>query len=231
MAKGLAGTNLISDSNLVSYYKLEDTSDSKGSNTLTNNNSVTFGTARFNNGADQGSSNSNKYLSVAGNLGIAGNSDFSISLWLKQNTEIGSGTQVGWALYSQTTADRYIQMNYLYNGGTRRLQIDAAGTSFTYDIVLGTAAFRHIVVTRDVSGNAVRLYVDGVDVAGSTIGSSTAGQNKFTLGADPSGGQVTSWIIDDVGVFNKKLTAGEVTTLFNSPISDTTGAGFLLNFL
>ena len=36
----------------VANYKLENTSDSVGSNTLTNDNSVTFASGKFNNGAD-----------------------------------------------------------------------------------------------------------------------------------------------------------------------------------
>lgn len=54
--------------NLISYWKLDETSgnavDSVGSNTLTNNNSVSFSTALINNGANFGTANTNKYYQV-----------------------------------------------------------------------------------------------------------------------------------------------------------------------
>ena len=86
----LLNTPLFSDANLVHYYKLENTSDSKGSNTLTNVNSVAFNAAKFGNGADFGASNTTKelYSTVAPEIdGGAG----TLIFWVKLQTEIASG--------------------------------------------------------------------------------------------------------------------------------------------
>lgn len=74
--------------NLISYYKLDESSgnasDSVGSNTLTNVNSVVYATAKLNKGADLERSSS-QYLSIAdgsqSGLDITGN--ISVSAWIK----------------------------------------------------------------------------------------------------------------------------------------------------
>src|ERR1035437_6003654 len=92
-ASELFTSGLFNDASLVSYYRLESTADAKGSNTLTNNNTVAFNAAKFNNGGDQGASNTNKYLSRADALGLNGSNPFSRSYWIKLQTEIASATQ------------------------------------------------------------------------------------------------------------------------------------------
>ena len=210
----ISQTSLFTDANLLAYYKLEDVSDSKGANTLTNNNTVTFTGAKFGNGANLGASNTNKSLSRAANLGINGNSDATFSFWINLLAEITVGT---WELFvhlSQTGADRYLQLSYDYNAGTRRLRIDVAGTTIIYTITLGTTNFYHIVVTRNVGGNSCHLWVNGVDVANGTVGSTIGGANAFYLGAN-SASDFSSALYDDMGCFNRVLTSTEIGLLYN----------------
>jgi len=63
-----AATSLFQDANCKAYYNLEDLVDLKGGFNLTNYNSVTFTSAKFNNGSNLGTSNSTKYLEIANNL-------------------------------------------------------------------------------------------------------------------------------------------------------------------
>jgi len=78
----------------------------KNSNDLTNNGTTAFVAAKFNNGADFGTANSTKYLSRAANI-VAGNSDLSVSLWVKLTTEIGAGFYTLAHIDTTTGADRY----------------------------------------------------------------------------------------------------------------------------
>lgn len=90
----LSTTTLFSDSSLQAYYRFntgELTTDSKGSNTLTNVNTVGEATGKFGIGADFGTANSDKYLHIASNLGMNLASDYSVSLWVKCRTEPASG--------------------------------------------------------------------------------------------------------------------------------------------
>lgn len=201
----------------VSYWKLDESSgnasDSVGSNTLTNNGTSTYTTSKINNGIDFGASNSTKSAKFAGNLGIAGTGDLTISCWVKLNTEIGSGTYDFATHRSQLTADRYINLAYEYNSGTRRLKINAAGTAITYEQTLGTSNWYHLVVTR--SSSNIVMYMNGSSVATGSQGSAGASSDYFALGYDGGASEYSSSIQDEVGIWNRALTSTEVTALYN----------------
>jgi len=218
MARELYSTSLFNDDNLVAYYRLEDTNDSKNSYNLTNNNSVAFNPAKFNNGADFGTSNTNKYLSISNNLGITGG-NITLSFWLKLNTEIGSGT---YDLIDQESlannTGNYV--TYEYNGGTRRLTFNRVRqyvvvNSAAYNITLGTSSWYYVVYTYD--GSNIRGYVNGSLVAGPVASSgygTAGGMNRFTVGWGGVGGY-TSGIIDDVAVFSRALSPTEISNFYN----------------
>src|SRR3990167_7184819 len=106
--------------NLTNYFKLEDESDFWDTNTLTNGNSVTFTSAKVNNGANFGSTNTNKYLHN-GDANDIGGGNNSISLWVKLLAEIGAGE---WEFIQIKGGDPSVTLRifYLYNGGTRKLR-------------------------------------------------------------------------------------------------------------
>ena len=214
----ILGLPLFSDANLISYYRLEDVSDSKGSNTLTNNGSVAFNAAVFNNGGDLGASNSSKSLTVGGNMGIAGAGDFTFSFWLKLRTEISSGAYRLISWNSQLTDDRYVDISYEYNSGTPRITVDASGgTGIAYNITLGTSNFYHIVITR--SSGTTTLYINGVAVGGTgTTGASAGGANIFYIGMNIASSNYTSAIYDDLAVFNRVLDPSEVWSIYSASL-------------
>lgn len=223
----LFNTTLFSDANLVSYYRAENLNDSKGSNNLTDNGSVPFNAALFNNGFDLGATNTTKWLSRADALGIAGNSDMTIMKWIKLQTAIVSG---GYELFihaSNSGADRYQEVRYNYNSGTPQIQVDNSSTTYTYNITLSTSVFKLIAVTRNVAGNSSHLWIDGIDVANGALGSSGAGANYFDIGANNAGSFLNSAIIDDVSIFNRVLTGTEILNYFNGPSSNSAFLGFM----
>lgn len=223
----LINTSLFLDPNLVSYYRLENVNDSKGSNTLTNNGTVTFTSGLFNNCANLGTPNSTKYLSRADNLGIAGNGDMSISIWIKLLGEIGSGTYYLIAHTSTTTADRFSLLYYEYNGGTMRLVLNMSGTTGVYNITLGTTDWYNLIVTRNVSGNAGKLYINAVERISTTLGSTGNATNDFTLGATNSPANFASTLYDDVSVFNRVLTPTEIIPYYNGTLQKSNFLPFL----
>lgn len=212
----ISGLPLFSDANLQAYWKGENVNDSKNSNTLTNHNSVAFNAGKYGNGFDFGAANTNKYLDVASNLSIAGNGDGSISFWVKLSAEISSGLSILAQHASTTGADRYFQIYYDYNGGTRRLVADfsGGGAAVNYNIALGTVVYHHIVITRNVAGNSGELFVNNVSRGTTTLGSGTFGVNRVSIGGD-TGSNLLSGIIDDVGIFNKKISVAEVGQIYN----------------
>ena len=90
---------------------LENTSDSKGSYTLTNNGGVQFSASKFNSGADGGNPNTTKALYLTKTSGVASGPDsatqlstaFSVSSWVKMTAKPGAGAEaVFWTLIPNT---------------------------------------------------------------------------------------------------------------------------------
>jgi len=74
------------DSSLVSAWKMEDTSDSKGSNTLTNNGTITFDSGLQNNAAIFAST-PRKWFSKTSPTGMpTGTTDFTFAAWYYPTT-------------------------------------------------------------------------------------------------------------------------------------------------
>lgn len=218
----LITTSLFSDANLVSNYRLEDLTDSKGANTLTNTGSVTFSEGYFGNGANFGSANTAALLSVSSNLGITGGA-CSFSVWVKLLSEI---TSLNWAFVSQEDATSHVrnEIRYLYNAGTQQLnftrsRMNVAGDTLAYTLTLGTSLWRNLLFTYD--GSTVTGYVNGVSVG--TIASSgngaTVGTSNFKIGASDNGTTTEAYassLLDDVSVFSRALTAVECALVYDS---------------
>ena len=211
---------LFGDANLVAYYSTESgalTTDSKGSFTLTNDNTVGEDAGKYGGAADFGTANTNKRLSILNDLGITGGA-ISISTWVKMNTEISTGSQTFVSQQDTGTHVNY-QINYEYNGGTIRVGFyrnrqGILAEAIFYTITLGTSSWHHLVFTYDATN--LRGYYNGVLVAGPTAASGNGAgttQDYFTIGSD-LGNTYVSADVDDVAVFTKALSAEEVSTLY-----------------
>ncbi len=221
MAVELWNTSLWNDAYLKAYYRLNDATDNTPNPTygLTNTNSVAFNPAYFDNGADMGTANTNKYLSIASDLGIAGNSDLTLMTWFKVNTEITSGVY-NILSHASNTNSRYFQVYYDYNGGARRLVLDASGAyTVTYAITLGTTNWYHIAATRSVGGNAGILYVNAVNQGSGTLAANTPNVNSFHIGADHTNSSLASAIYDDNAAFSRVLSATEISDYYNGNLT------------
>lgn len=211
-----AGNSLYNDVDLISYYKLENTSDNKGTNNLTNTNSVAFNAAKFNNGADYGASNTNAYLGTTTNLGFSGTSAISASMWVKVNTAIG--THALYAHYSTLSVDRYFLCYYVNDGGFQQLFIDnSGGANLGYPVNLGTSGFFHIVFMRNATqGGGSKIYLNGaLGTQNSVQGATTASADQIRLGNDGHS-NYASVIQDDVAIFKRILTDAEVMSIFGA---------------
>lgn len=226
--------------NLRAYWKTDESSgnaiDSSGNGyTLTNVNSVAYSTGKINNGADFGSSDANKNLSTDSNLGISTyDADFSVSLWVKLNTEITSGSYmfIEKILGPSTNVLGYT-IRYEYNSGTIRLRIarerhGVIGYYNYYTVTLGTTGWHHIVLTydNDLNGGTMKGYLDNTEITSQTSCAGN-GKNDATLitktciGAGWNGYSTGTSdnalaIIDEIGVWNKPLSTTEISSLYNS---------------
>ena len=215
--------------NLVSYWKLDETSGNASDSTanvktLTNVGTVTYAAAKINNGADFGTANTTMYLTRTGYVVPDGACSFSF--WVKQRTEIASGTQTYILSGSESTSFR---LDYDYNAGSRRLQLTRVRNNLTnvttnYTVTLGTAAFYHVVGVYDAS--TITLYVNGVNVSSTaaTLNGTTnwsPGGGYFSIGAlrdsnDGTISQYASAYIDEVAMYSRGITSTEAMNLYNS---------------
>lgn len=221
--------------NLVSYWKCDESSgnlaDAHGSNTLTNNNTVAFGTGKINNGADleRGSSH---YFSVGDNASLSITSDLSISMWLKVESAPGGV----WGLVSKWGDDapqRGYGLYYFTGTKIRWLTADttsASARTLEWTSDLGTGTWKHLVLSYDASGSTAACYVDGSSLgapSGTAYASLADNTANFLLGHfdDNTGyGQFYDGMMDEVGIWNKELSSAEVTQLYNA------GAGLAYPF-
>lgn len=225
-AVALENLDLFNDANLQAYYTLEDANDDKNSNNLTNANSVTFTAAKFNNGADGGTTDGNRTLRITNNLGYTGGA-YSISLWFKIHAEL-SGSDVYHAICYLTDggagSDTGLSLVYARISGVNqvlfgRVRWGVAGVEISHSVNLGTTDFHHLALT--YNGTTLIGYLNGTavgDVAASGNGTGNPATMMILLGQS---NDITAnnalGIVDDAAFFNRVLTPDEVSLIYNGP--------------
>jgi hypothetical protein len=208
---------LLSDANLNAYYRFENANDTTANaRNLTATGSPAYNAAKYFNGADLGASNSANGFDRNDTLGISYSTNFSISFWIKLQTEVASGQYdlIYWDFV--TGASRYYILTYQYNSGTRRLYFYGDGGNLAYTVTLGTTDYHHIVVTVVPGGGATELWIDNVRQANGTSATGAGnGVDKLHIGKADTGSNWASAILDDMAFFSRVLTPTEISTLYN----------------
>jgi hypothetical protein len=165
---------------------------------------------------------------LVGNVLVYGTPDrFSISAWVKTTNAVGqtivakqgAGTPYGWQLALDSSGRVFFEMVYT--------SAPSALLSVTSTQAIKDGAWHHVVSTWN--GNAspgytgAKLYIDGAlqtlasftDTLGTNNVASTA---SLAIGCRNTGSDTMPFVgnIDEVAIYNKVLTASEVTWLYNS---------------
>lgn len=216
---------------LVAYYKTDESSgnaaDSVGGVTLTNNNTVTYGTGKILNGADFGSSNTTKYLSAANALGLTTGA-FSVGFWVKVNTAPSNSTEtiIAW---TTSTGNLRIKVEYLDSAGTKTLRFNrskptVADQAINYNTTLTVGTWYYVVMTYDTTTEIG--YLNASNVASGAASGTGAGQsNAINIGRNDNASNYSSVMVDEVGFWSRALTGTEITELYNG------GSGFSYPFV
>lgn len=218
VAKGSGSSSLLTG--LTAYYKLDDLTESVGGLTLTDHGSVTF-TAGV--GATFVSASS-QYLTRADNAAFQmGTGDFSVACWGKFTGTTGTRNLVTYGAPTGSTGYGIMAVNagfsfYILDGTTLRT-IDSAGSWNGLAITL-------IIVTANRAGNAT-LYIHNtaetpVDITAAN--QSVNNTNGLGIGGRYDGVQLLDGQVGRVGFWNRVLTAGEISALWNG------GAGITYPF-
>jgi len=237
-----SSSSSVSQTNLISYWKLDETSgtraDSKGTNTLTDNNTVLFLTGIINNAADFESTNS-EYLSLASNSTVqTGDIDFTFTAWVK----LESKPAVAGHIISKRGASSPSGI-FEYD-----LRYDAKSDAFMFEVspngnyptgyviskylgspVIGTWYF--IAAWHDSVNNILGISLNaGTANTKDYSGGAFVGTAPFQLGA-ASGAEFFDGLIDEVSFWKRKLSQTEISQLYNNgaglayPLGGVTGPG------
>lgn len=221
---------------LVSYWKLDE-QDTTGTGTIID----IVGT---NNGTNVGADNTTGKINTAYNFVDTssdyinlpnkqnfGTHDFSYSFWTSYDT----GTDNTNGIIGAYGSTPYTYFRY-YSGTLQNVMDFGGGQLYTYsNITLSANTWYHVVGTFDRDGVA-RLYVNGFETNNSIDISSFSAvdfknSNRYTIGS--IGNNLAGWYwkgkVDEIGVWNRTLTASEVLQLYNGgtglPYGDVSSTG------
>ncbi len=209
---------------IVAYWKLDESSgnasDATGNgHTLTNTGTAAYNPGLINNGIDLGNNNSTKYLSNGSNLGYGGGV-WSMSGWVKAySTQHQQISRVLWISDVSTfdVMDIYYDSTNQFIWG-ERLRSNVVGDGISYSLNLPTSTYTHVALTYD--GTTVNFYVNGTSVG--TTASSGNGISGISsgaaIGADNTGANLISGIIDEVGMWSRALSSSEISALYNGGV-------------
>lgn len=202
----------ITDS-LVEFWRLDEASGTRYGNAnqknLTDNNTVGGTTGKLLNAANFVRANSEYLSSTDTSFQITG--DFTVSMWVKFNTLTNYNVFVSKNSGSEFWA--YTQAN---GGGDFQIGGGSVGTQAFPASTFTTGAWYHIVLWWDKTNNQMGYAINnGSAVTAATSGSPATSTSAFILGSS-NGTHYVDADIDGVGFWNRVLTSGERTTLYNS---------------
>lgn len=214
LENGLVGSWTFNGTDMTST-KVYDRSGLGTTGTLTNGPVVTPGTV----GQALNFDGVNDYVQLASNTSLDIDDNFSISAWVRPESFATLAGIVG--KYHSVSGDYFLR----FNSASPYSKIEFGGSSsITSNTALATGQWYHIVAQR--SSGTGYIYINGVlDTSGSvSIGSSAS--NDVTIGLDylPSP-RYFKGKIDEVRIYNRVISSGEIQSLYASGQSDEVNTG------
>jgi hypothetical protein len=228
----LSPVEKISQTNLVAYWKLDETSgtraDSKGSNNLTDNNTVTYAPGRLGNAGHFKSANS-EYLSIVDNTDLStGDIDFSLSAWVQAES---LGNRVVIAKWNSLTPQREYYLWYSNTNSRFEFGVRDSGDTTNTAVnatnfgAASTATWYFLYAYHDSLANEIGISVNNGAVNTTPTSSGVRdGTAAFTIGVQADPTNYWDGLIDEVAFWKRTLTAAERTRLYEDGL-DLHGAG------
>jgi hypothetical protein len=213
--------------NLISWWTMDEESgmrvDSYGTNDLSDINTVLYAAGKVNNAADFEVGN-NEYLSHVDNadLSFAGNDPFTIACWVNQESQAGGGSANRIVSKSAGAGNHEYRLSYLGTEDRFTFEVSQNGNNVTQVDAddLGAPALStwyFVVAWHDPVADVIAIQVNNgtPDTAAHATGIFD-GTSLFCVGILNAGeAQGFDGLIDEVGLWNRVLTASERTTLYN----------------
>lgn len=218
---------------LVTYWKLDEASgsraDSKGTNVLTDNNTVTQAAGKKGTAAQFTVAN-REYLSIPDNddLSAGAGVSFTIAGWIYFDS-IGGDARFLAAKYDFTTNNR--EWNLEYNGVVSNrfnLRVSANGTVASADVtannfgVASVNTWYFVVAWHDAVNDEIGISINnGTPNTAAYSGDVFNGNSIFEVGANVVNAGYHNGRIDEVGFWKRVLTAQERADLYNAGNGNT----------
>ena len=204
---------------LLGYWKMEDATEFYNGYSVTNNGSVTFVSGKVNN-ASSHTAASQQYLSTT-NTGIDTYTNFSVAFWLKKPSYAANMVLLGKAA---TNKDSFF-IQWL-SSANMRIQISANGTSFPTPVdvsdSLSVDTWYHIVITYQGSNGATNYYRNNTSIGGGTAPTGVHNDTSpLEFGALTEFAEYFTGNLDEIGFWNKILSATEIADLYNGGSGQT----------
>jgi hypothetical protein len=136
---------------------------------------------------------------------------FTVSIWGKifstsnYQTAFGNSGVGFWVEFRRNGSGTGASWQF---GGT-----DGNTREINSGIVLNTDQWYHLVGTYD--GNTAKIYIDGIEEGSISTSATINMPNSWTIGSWDGGGNVHDGDLDDVRLYNRALTASEISQLYN----------------
>ena len=203
--------------NLISWWSLDETSgtrnDSHGSNHLTDNNTVLYGTGKKSNAGDFEDTNS-EYLSITdgSQTGLDPSTNMTWSFWF--NCE---STKNGFVIgkYAGSGQEGYAFQVMADDAGDG-IRVWRATDSFTlYSSTINTSTWYHCFVLK--SGSTVSVYLNNSEIGTATTMTLNGTTADFRIGdLQKYAGNGFDGLIDEVAVWSRVLDSTERSQIYNS---------------
>ncbi|MGH7961349.1 MAG: LamG-like jellyroll fold domain-containing protein [Candidatus Binatia bacterium] len=214
---------------LVSWYPGDGNAfDIQGANDGTRQNGATFAAGKVDQAFSLDGVDDHVSLGNPANLRLTGS--LTIDAWVKPNDFVEGeikGVVTKWgqnftSCGAGTTADSY-SLYLVKQAGVikpvvfiHRTDLDEPGLSGGST---PAGVFSHVAMTYDATTGFFALYVNGVQVASSSLsplGLCTSDKNVFIGGEDSGATRRFPGLIDEVEIFNRALSAQEIADIFNA---------------
>lgn len=218
---------LYNDDGLVGHWRLDETIGTTAADSSISANDGTYsnGPVLGVDGAYPGEvataaefDGSNDYVDL-GNIDVSG-SELTIAAWIKADSFTGSANRILGKANGSGLSNNYWSLTAYASGGSNYLGIllktDSGGTRFlpSNSEALETGEWIHVAAV--YNGSTLKLYKNGEEILSSAItGDVTSGPTvPVWIGGSPSNEKYFDGQIDDVRLYNRGLSATEITELY-----------------
>ena len=217
---GLYSDGTVKTSNLVLWYKFDETTGStvadsgNGGNPATLINGPAFIAGKFGNAMQF--DGANDHVLAAGYKGISGANQRTMVAWVK--TSKASAAIMSWG--EDTSGKKWI-----FRTDNGKLRVEVNGGAIVGNTSVSDDQWHHVAAVLPAGKNNVnqmKLYVNGVDDGLNSASNKvidTASTDDFKIGNDQSN-RYFQGFIDDVRIYDKSLSDEDVSNLYNGGFGD-----------